>query len=90
MFSGKISMTTALTAASFFYLEAYLSLSWTIIAKYQVSSLGASSDFNMVNFLYMVGLPNMTFKITFVNGNASAVTMSTVASASFFTITKIS
>ena len=82
-------MTTALTGSSFFYLETYIPLSWTIIAKYQLSSLAASSDINMVNFIYMVGLPNTTFKITFDNGNASAVTISTVASASFFNITII-
>ena len=82
-------MTTALTSSSLFYLETYIPLSWTIIAKYQLRSLGVSSVFNMVNFIYMVGLPNTSFKLAFVNGNASAVTLSTVASASCFTITRI-
>ena len=88
MFSGKINMTTALTSSSFLYLQTYILLSWTIIAKYQLSSLGASCDFNMVNFIYMVGLPNTSFKLAFVNGNASAVTLSTVASASLLSVTR--
>ena len=89
IFSGKVSMTTALTANCRFNVKAYYGITWTTIAQYQFSSLGAGSDFNMVNFTLGVALPNQYIKITFINGMTSAVSLSTAATLSFFNITRI-
>ena len=87
--SGKVSTTTALTSTCSLIIKAYYGITWTPIAQYQLSSLGAGCDFNMVPFTLAVGLPNQYIKITFVNGMTSAVSLSTAATLSFVNITRI-
>ena len=60
--SGKVSMNTALIANCSFNVKAYYGITWTTIAQYQLRSLGAGGDFNMVNFTLGVALPNQYIK----------------------------